>query len=56
MPKGPYRAEQRSTYYWVVVDGRTGTHVSYPSSKSQCKQATKTLNRAYADAIAENPA
>lgn len=52
--KSPYKVEQRGTY-WMVVDRRDpfGTPMSYPARKRVADAECETLNRAYAEAVAE---
>jgi hypothetical protein len=48
----PYVIEQRHDYF-VVVDSRNGQLSSFPSSKSAARANAAVLNRAYAEAMAE---
>lgn len=49
----PFVAEQRSGY-WILVDSRTGDTASYPvGTKRACKAEADIMNRAYAEAVAE---
>jgi hypothetical protein len=50
----PFKVEQRGTY-WMVVrrDDVFGTPMSYPARKRVADAECATLNRAYAEAIAE---
>jgi hypothetical protein len=50
--QGPFVPEE-SGGYWVLVDSRTGGAVSYPTTKRNCSAEAATMNRAYAEAIAE---
>lgn len=52
MQTQPYKAEKRGTY-WVCVDDRTGQPVSYPARKRVADAEAETMNRAYAEAVAE---
>jgi hypothetical protein len=58
MTKGPYIAEPTgvSGQYWNVYDTRSKEFVSYPTSKRNCLLEVETMNRAYAEAIAEQGA
>lgn len=49
---GPFKAEKRNGY-WILVDSRTGEIASYPTTKSNCQFEADTMNRAYAEAVAE---
>lgn len=51
----PYKAESRGGY-WYAIDTRTGQPASYPSGPRAARDATDTLNRAYAEAVAETQA
>lgn len=51
--KKPYYAENQNCGFWLVVDSRNGKSVSYPSTEAQAKAGARTMNRAYAEAIAE---
>lgn len=46
----PYKVECRGSY-WIVIDSRTGGHVSYPAPKRQAVNEAAILNRAYAEAV-----
>jgi hypothetical protein len=50
---GPYKATARPGY-WILVDTRTGEIASYPTTKRNCAAEAATMNRAYAEAVAES--
>lgn len=55
MQSAPFQPEKRDGY-WVLVDTRNGQVASYPTTKRQCAAEAATMNRVYAEAIAEQNA
>ena len=49
--QAPYKAQERNGY-WIAIDTRTGDVASYPTTRAQAKRDAATLNRAYAEAVA----
>jgi len=49
---GPYASEKRGGYF-ICVDTRSGAEVSYPTTKRESEAEARTMNTAYAEALAE---
>jgi hypothetical protein len=49
---GPYRAVEKIGY-WVLVDTRTNEPASFPTTKRNCKDEERYMNRVHAEYSSE---